>query len=107
MYIRSLLSLPLFLGALSHAVALPAIDSTAGLASRASSRKLGRQSCEGPGPAEDGPEFWLESIAKQGVSPLGPSGYAVFRNVKDFGAKGEWADSLLRLRFSCTDSETI
>ncbi len=32
--------------------------------------------------------FWMESIAHQGVSAFGPSGYQVFRNVKDFGAKG-------------------
>ncbi|KAL2784836.1 pectate lyase superfamily protein-domain-containing protein [Aspergillus keveii] len=39
--------------------------------------------------AADGPGFWLENIAHQGVSPLGPDGYTVFRNVKDFGALGD------------------
>ncbi|KAJ5773672.1 hypothetical protein N7457_008568 [Penicillium paradoxum] len=33
--------------------------------------------------------FWLESIAHQGISAFGASGYQVFRNVKDFGAKGD------------------
>ncbi|KAL2814357.1 pectate lyase superfamily protein-domain-containing protein [Aspergillus cavernicola] len=33
--------------------------------------------------------FWLESISHQGVAPYGPEGYEVFRNVKDFGAKGD------------------
>ncbi len=32
--------------------------------------------------------YWYESIAHQGVSAFGPSGYQVFRNVKDFGARG-------------------
>lgn len=32
--------------------------------------------------------YWLESIAHQGISAFGPAGYQVFRNVKDFGAKG-------------------
>ena len=33
--------------------------------------------------------YWLENIAHQGVSAFGPSGYTVFRNVKDYGAKGD------------------
>jgi glucan 1,3-beta-glucosidase len=34
--------------------------------------------------------YWLESIAHQGISAFhpNPAGYQVFRNVKDFGAKG-------------------
>jgi glucan 1,3-beta-glucosidase len=32
--------------------------------------------------------YWYESIAHQGISAFGPSGYKVYRNVKDFGAKG-------------------
>lgn len=32
--------------------------------------------------------YWLEQIQHQGKSAYGPSGYQVFRNVKDFGAKG-------------------
>jgi glucan 1,3-beta-glucosidase len=35
--------------------------------------------------------YWLETIKHQGVSPFNanPGGYQVFRNVKDFGAKGD------------------
>ncbi|KAK4186330.1 pectin lyase fold/virulence factor [Podospora australis] len=34
--------------------------------------------------------FWMEQIAHQGVSPFNPDkDYKVFRNVKDFGAKGD------------------
>ncbi|KAF8538788.1 pectate lyase superfamily protein-domain-containing protein [Trichophaea hybrida] len=35
--------------------------------------------------------WWLESIAKQGVAAFNPnpSGYKIFRNVKDYGAKGD------------------
>ncbi|EXU95088.1 pectate lyase superfamily protein [Metarhizium robertsii] len=33
--------------------------------------------------------FWLGSLAQAGKSPLAPSGYEVFRSVKDFGAIGD------------------
>jgi glucan 1,3-beta-glucosidase len=36
----------------------------------------------------DAPSYWYENIAHQGISAFGPSGYQVYRNVKDFGAKG-------------------
>jgi glucan 1,3-beta-glucosidase len=35
-----------------------------------------------------GTAYWLENIAHQGKSAFGPAGYKVFRNVKDYGAKG-------------------
>ncbi|KAK4151575.1 pectate lyase superfamily protein-domain-containing protein [Chaetomidium leptoderma] len=34
-------------------------------------------------------DFWLEKIQHKGVAPFGGAGYKVFRNVKDFGAKGD------------------
>jgi hypothetical protein len=34
-------------------------------------------------------QYWLGNITHQGVAPLASPGYQVFRNVKDFGAKGE------------------
>lgn len=35
--------------------------------------------------------FWLQDIAHQGTAPYSsdPSSYAVFRNVKDYGATGD------------------
>lgn len=35
--------------------------------------------------------YWLENISHQGLAAFNsnPSGYQVFRNVKDFGAKGD------------------
>ncbi|KAI3324290.1 glycoside hydrolase family 55 protein [Xylariaceae sp. AK1471] len=33
--------------------------------------------------------YWLGDIQHQGVAPFGGSGYTVFRNVKDYGAKGD------------------
>jgi glucan 1,3-beta-glucosidase len=33
--------------------------------------------------------YWYETIAHQGISAFGPSGYQVYRNVKDFGATGK------------------
>jgi len=32
--------------------------------------------------------WWYERIAHQGISAFGPAGYQVYRNVKDYGAKG-------------------
>lgn len=34
--------------------------------------------------------YWYENIAHQGISAFGPSGYVVYRNVKDYGAKGSF-----------------
>jgi glucan 1,3-beta-glucosidase len=34
------------------------------------------------------PQFWLGNITHQGVAPFAEPGYQVFRNVRDFGAKG-------------------
>jgi len=33
--------------------------------------------------------FWLGDIQHQGISAFNPNVYRVFRNVKDFGAKGK------------------
>ncbi len=43
----------------------------------------------GPEPAA-GVTYWMENIKHQGLAPFNPSlgSYQVFRNVKDFGAKG-------------------
>jgi len=51
-------------------------------------------SCSAPlGPGLAGPyePFWLENIKHQGVSVYHPnaSDYQVFRNVRDYGAKGD------------------
>ncbi|KAK0615339.1 pectate lyase superfamily protein-domain-containing protein [Bombardia bombarda] len=32
---------------------------------------------------------WIEKIARQGVAPYAGAGYKVFRNVRDYGAKGD------------------
>lgn len=35
-------------------------------------------------------DFWMETIKHTGISPfLNDSSYSVYRNVKDFGAKGD------------------
>jgi len=65
-----------------------------GLASRVSG--LG-SSCSKPlgvGTSAPGEPFWMESIKHQGTSPFSPdpASYKVFRNVKEFGAKGAKSD---------------
>jgi hypothetical protein len=51
-------------------------------------------SCSSPlggGTAGASDPFWLQNIAHQGTSAFNsnPSSYQVFRNVKNFGAKGD------------------
>ncbi|KAI0051873.1 glycoside hydrolase family 55 protein [Auriscalpium vulgare] len=43
----------------------------------------------GGGTAAAGDPYWQQTIAHQGTSAFGPGGYQAFRNVKDFGAKGD------------------
>ena len=45
----------------------------------------------GSGTAAPTDPYWLETINHQGTSPFNssPNSYQVFRNVKDFGAKGD------------------
>jgi glucan 1,3-beta-glucosidase len=39
--------------------------------------------------------YWVGNIKRQGTVPFASStDYQVFRNVKDFGAKGEWQDAI-------------
>ena len=47
----------------------------------------------GPGTAGANDPFWLQNIKHQGISAFNsaPGSYQVFRNVKDFGAKGDGA----------------
>ena len=33
--------------------------------------------------------YWLSSITRQGTVAFGDSSYQIFRNVQDFGAKGD------------------
>jgi glucan 1,3-beta-glucosidase len=44
----------------------------------------------GPGTSAKGAPFWMETIKHRGTAAFNPnpSSYKVFRNVKDFGAKG-------------------
>ena len=43
------------------------------------------------------PAYWLADIAHQGIAAFNgnPSGYVVFRNVKDYGAAGEFGKAVL------------
>ncbi|KAK2865261.1 hypothetical protein FQN49_003754 [Arthroderma sp. PD_2] len=42
-------------------------------------------------PSTQASDYWISSIKRQGIAPFngGGAGYKVFRNVKDFGAKGD------------------
>ncbi|KZP14824.1 glycoside hydrolase family 55 protein [Athelia psychrophila] len=64
--------------------ALGSLTAVAGLGSSCSSAL-------GAGTAAAGAPYWLQTITHQGIAPFSPAGasYEVFRNVKDFGAKGD------------------
>jgi glucan 1,3-beta-glucosidase len=52
----------------------------------------GAQSCPGTsaGTAAADAPYWMQSIKHQGVAPYsGDASYPVFRNVMDYGAKGD------------------
>lgn len=68
-FMRSAVLSALALAAACRGVAIPAAEAEPSVEKRAST-------------------YWYENIAKQGVAPFAPSGYTVYRNVKDFGAKG-------------------
>lgn len=60
-----------------------------------------------PPPAEGGQcDYWLEHIKHQGVAAFNPNpdNYTVFRNVKDFGAKGDgMTDDTDAINFAISD----
>lgn len=62
------------------------------ISSATSANSLGT-SCSTPlgaGTASATDPFWMQNIRHQGIAAFnGNSGYQVFRNVKDFGAKGD------------------
>jgi hypothetical protein len=49
------------------------------------------QTCSTAGTAAASAPFWLQNIQHQGIAPYSqsPSSYKVYRNVKDYGAKGD------------------
>ena len=69
--IRSAVLSALALAAACRGMAMPAAEAEAPVEKRAST-------------------YWYENIAHQGIAPFAPSGYTVYRNVKDFGAKGNY-----------------
>jgi glucan 1,3-beta-glucosidase len=48
------------------------------------------QTCSSTGSASASAPFWMQNIAHQGKMPYNSdANFKVFRNVKDFGAKGD------------------
>jgi glucan 1,3-beta-glucosidase len=79
------------LGAIGAHFRIPEIENTVSDVVREYSHGITFQGNESDGfdfPQQVAASYWLENITHQGISAFGPSGYQVFRNVKDFGAKG-------------------
>ncbi|KAJ7929214.1 exo-beta-1,3-glucanase [Mycena leptocephala] len=70
---------------------LSAIGAALGSATLVSSLGTSCTSPLGSGTAAAGDPFWMQSIKHQGIAAFNsdPTTYQVFRNVKDFGAKGD------------------
>jgi glucan 1,3-beta-glucosidase len=45
--------------------------------------------------------YWVSSITRQGTVAYGAADYQVFRNVQDFGAKGDGMPTPFYIYFSC------
>ncbi|KAL2158824.1 hypothetical protein VTH06DRAFT_4016 [Thermothelomyces fergusii] len=67
----------------------PTITSIPSSSSSSSSSSTGSPSSTSSAGVPACTDFWLEKIAHQGVAPFAGPGYEVFRNVKDYGAKGD------------------
>ncbi|KAF5378141.1 hypothetical protein D9615_007528 [Tricholomella constricta] len=84
---------PCLLNLLEMLPHLPTVIATMvlGLTSLVSGLGTSCSSPLGAGTAAPGDPYWMQNIRHQGISAYhsNPSGYQVFRNVKDFGARGD------------------
>src|ERR1700694_1607698 len=104
-FLRAFLLSALVLGAACMQFEIPAVESIVAdlLANQTdyvhfqgnltNSTSHGASSSSSPSKRQTAP-YWYEFISHQGISAFGPSGYQVYRNVKDYGAKGVSTDSL-------------
>ncbi|KAJ5494458.1 hypothetical protein N7463_010545 [Penicillium fimorum] len=96
-------AVPFALGATASLLDIPSVDAAvaaalkdhgnyeayAGPEKKAPARKTVSRLATAKALAANNSSYWLESMTHQGVSAFGVSGYEVYRNVKDFNAKGD------------------
>lgn len=89
--LRSVVISALILGAACEQFKIPEVDVVVNNALKEHSNYVhytGNISEASPSVSKRASSYWYENIAHQGISAFGPSGYTVYRNVKDYGAKG-------------------
>ena len=82
------------LGAACEQFKIPEVDAIVGLTLKKHSSYVhyaGNASETSSGISKRASSYWYKNIAHQGISAFGPSGYTVYYNVKDYGAKGNFA----------------
>jgi glucan 1,3-beta-glucosidase len=78
---------PTYTSSPSSSTVLPSISTSTSSSSTTSSSTTSSSTTSSTAPACT--DYWLATIDHQGLAPYAPAGYKVFRNVKDYGAKGQ------------------
>jgi glucan 1,3-beta-glucosidase len=102
--LRSVVFSTLVLGAACEQFKIPEVDAIVNNALKEHSSYVhytGNASESSSGVSKRASSYWYENIAHQGISAFGPSGYTVYRNVKDYGAKGDFALFYVRELWMC------
>lgn len=87
-------------GGLAEHFKIPEVDSIVAKVLSESAHYVhfeGNHSEASAGTKRQSSSYWYETINHQGISAFGPSGYKVFRNVKDYGATGKSPSKACRI----------
>jgi hypothetical protein len=104
MRVLSALSCLLAVGAQAGVVPRRSLKTEAGLQGRSFHSAIDETLVQGPEPralhTRQATSYWLADISKQGIAAFNsnPGSYKVWRNVKDYGAKGQCLRTISSVR---------